>query len=119
LKEHPFGGTIDDGKLRAAFEAKHSALTQLPGLEEAVTFMAKNSGYNPEHLEAMKQASVDEYHAMFLKARDDVKLSDLVKWSLRWTDGDHAEIAAKAKEALERIKATSLLNSIRVGRYGV
>ncbi len=119
LSEHPFGGSIDDAKLRATFEALHSELTQLPGLEEAVNFMAKNSGYDPEHLEAMKAASVDEYQAMFLKQHDDVKLSSLVKWSLRWADSEHAEITAKAKEALERIKATSLLNAIRVSRYGV
>lgn len=119
LKEHPFGGTIDDTKLRTTFDAVHSGLKRLPGLEEAVTFMAKNSGYNPEHIETMMKASVDEYHAMFLKEHDDVKLSSLIKWSLRWADSDHAEITAKAKEALERIKATSSLNAIRVGRYGV
>lgn len=119
LKEHPFGGSIDDTKLRAKFETVHSELTPLPGLEEAVTFMAKNSGYNPEHLEAMKVASVDEYEAMFLKQHKDVHLSSLVKWTLRWADSEHAEITAKAKEALERIKATSLLNTIRVSRYGV
>lgn len=119
LKEHPFGGSINDTKLRATFEAVHSGLTQLPGLEEAVTFMAKNSGYNPEHLQAMKAASADEYQAMFLKQHHDVKLASLISWSLRWADSEHSEITAKAKEALERIKATSLLNAIRVSRYGV
>lgn len=119
LKEHPFGGSIDDCKLRATFDAVHSGLKPLPGLEEALTFMAKNSGYDDEHLEAMKVASVDEYHAMFLKQHDDVKLSNLVKWSLRWSDSEHAEITAKARDALKRIKATSLLNAIRVSRYGV
>lgn len=112
LKEHPFGGSINDTKLRATFEAVYSGLTQLPGLEEAVTFMAKNSGYNPEHLQAMKVASVDEYQAMFLKQHDDVKLSSVISWSLRWADSEHSEITVKAKEALERIKATSLLNAI-------
>lgn len=119
LKEHHFGGSIDDIKLRAIFDTVHAELTPLPGLEEAVTYMAKNSGYHPEHLEAMKAASVDEYQAMFVKQHDDVKLSSLVKWSLRWADSEHAEITVKAKEALERIKATSLLNAIRVSRYGV
>lgn len=119
LKEHPFGGSIDDTKLRATFEAVHSGLTQLPGLEEAVTFMAKNSGYDPEHLQAMKVASVDEYQSMFLKQHDDVKLSRLISWSLRWADSEYSEITVKAKEALERIKATSLLNAIRVSKYGV
>lgn len=119
LKEHPFGGSIDDTKLRATFEAVHSGLTQLPGLEEAVTFMAKNNGYDPEHLQAMKVASVDEYQSMFLKQHDDVKLSRLISWSLRWADSEYSEITVKAKEALERIKATSLLNAIRVSKYGV
>jgi hypothetical protein len=119
LKEHPFGGSIDDAKLRATFDAAHSALTQLPSLEEALTFMVNNSGYNPEHLEAMKKASVDEYQAMFVKQHDDVELSNLVKWSLRWAGSEHADITAKAREALERIKTTSLLNAIRVSRYGV
>jgi hypothetical protein len=119
LKEHPFGGSIDDTKLRATFEAVHSGLIQLPGLKEAVTFMVKNSGYNPDHLEAMMKASVDEYQAMFLEKHDVIKLSSIVKETLRWTDGEHSEITAKAKSALERIKATSLLNAIRVGRFGV
>lgn len=119
LKEHPFGGSIDDTKLRARFDEVYSGLKKLPTLEEAVTFMVRNSGYNPEHLEAMRNASVDEYHAMFLKEHHEVELSNLIKWSLRWSDSDHAEITTKAKEALARIKRTSLLNSVRVGRYGI
>lgn len=117
LTEHPFGGSIDDVKLRETFQALHAQLVQLPGLEESVNFMAKNSGYNTEHIDALKKASVDDYEAMFLKAHDEVKLSSQIKWTLRWGDGDHAEIANKAREALERIAATSLLNSIRVKRY--
>ncbi len=119
LQDHPFGGSIDDAILRAKFDAIHSAVKQLPGLEEAVTFMARTSSYNPEHIKAMEIASVDEYEALFLAKHDDVKLSSLIKWTLRWADGDHAEITKKAKEALTRIKATSLLNSIRISRYGV
>ncbi|SDC52184.1 hypothetical protein SAMN05216345_102606 [Cupriavidus sp. YR651] len=119
LTGHPFGGTIDDGKLRATFATVQSTLTQLPSLEEAVSFMAKNSGYNPEHIEAMRKASVDDYYALFMGDHRDPTLSALIKWTLRWVDTEHAEIAAKAKEALERIKATSLLNSIRVSRYGI
>lgn len=119
LKEHPFGGTIDDAKLRHKFEALHAGFTQFLGLEEAITYMDRNSSYNPEHLEAMKRATVDEYQALFLKAHQNFELANILKWSLRWADGEHAEITTKAREALERIKATSLLNAIRVGRYGV
>jgi hypothetical protein len=119
LNEHPFGGSIDDEKLRETFETVHSAQVTLPSLEEAVSFMAKHSGYNPEHLEAMKRASVDDYQAMFLKTHADVRLSNLIKWSLRWADSEHAEITEKAREALQRIKSMSLLNAVRVSRYGV
>lgn len=119
LAAHPFGGSIDDPKLRATFDSVHVSLMQLPSLAESLYFMARTSSYNPEHLEAMKRASVDDYEALFLAAHDGVKLSNLIKWSMRWAHSDHAEITVKAKEALERIKATSLLNSIRVARYGV
>lgn len=119
LKEHPFGGSVDDPKLRGTFDDVHAKLTQLPSLKEAVDFMAKNSAYSPEHLEAMMKASVDDYQTLFLSEHNDVNLSSRIKWSLRWAGTDHAEITSKAKEALTRIKATSLLNAIRASRYGV
>lgn len=119
LKEHPFGGSIDDEKLRESFEAVHSELATLPSLEESVIFMARHSGYNREHLDAMERASVDDYEAMFLKTHADVRLSSLIKWSLRWEGTEHAQITAKAREALQRIKEINLLNKVRVARYGV
>lgn len=119
LKAHPFGGSIDDPKLRATFLQVHAELTQLPTLEESVVFIVQNGGFNEEHLEAMKKASVDDYHAMFLKLHADPKLPDLIRCTLRWGEGDHREIATKAREALERIKGTSLLNAVRVSRYGI
>jgi hypothetical protein len=77
------------------------------------------SSYNPEHLEALKSASVDDYQTFFLASHGADELPNQIRWSLRWADTDHAEITVKAKEALERIKTTSLLNAIRVGTYGV
>lgn len=119
LKGRSFGGSIDDSKLRATFDSVHAGLVQLPGLEESLIFMASTSSYNAEHLNAMRDASVDEYEAMFMKDHSDVKLASLIRWSLRWADSDHAEITTKAKQALERIKATNQLNAIRVSRYGI
>jgi hypothetical protein len=119
LTSHPFGGSVNDPKLRAIFDSVHAGLVQLPSLEESLSFMARTNSYNPEHLEALKRASVDDYHDLFLAPHEDVKLSNLIKWSLQWTSSDYAEITVKAKEALARIKATSLLNSIRVERYGI
>jgi hypothetical protein len=119
LAHHPFGGTVDDAKLRATFDSIHAGSVQLPDLAESLSFMARTSSYNPEHLEALKSASVDDYQMFFLAPHGADELPNQIKWSLRWADTDHAEITAKAKEALERIKTTSLLNAIRVGKYGV
>jgi hypothetical protein len=119
LADHPFGGSINDPKLRATFDAIHARLVQLPSLEESLYFMARTSSYRPEHIEALKRATVDEYHALFLARHSDVKLTHLISWTLRWAETDYAEITVKAREALARIKETSLLNSIRVGRRGI
>jgi hypothetical protein len=119
LKEHPFGGSIDDTVLRSKFDAVHAGLVQLPGLEESLSFMSRTSSHNPEHLQALRDASVDDYEAVFMKDHDEIKLANLIKWSLRWADSDSSEITVKAREALERIKRTSPLNAIRVARYGI
>jgi hypothetical protein len=118
LNEHPFGGSIDDAVLRAKFETLHSVLVELPGLEESLVFMVKHSAYNPEHILALRNATVDEYQALFLKEHRDVRLANIIKWCLRW-DGENAEITNKSREALARIKHTGLLNEIRVSRFGV
>jgi hypothetical protein len=119
LANHPFGGTVDDSKLRAIFDSIHAGSVRLPDLAESLSFMARTSSYNPEHLEALKSASVDDYQTFFLAPHGAEELPNQIRWSLRWADTDHAEITVKAKEALERIKTTSLLNAIRVGKYGV
>ncbi|WP_157201692.1 hypothetical protein [Massilia sp. Root335] len=116
LSGHPFGGSIDDVVLRTKFDEAHTSLVRLPSLDESLKFMVKHSGYNPEHIEALLKATVEEYEAVFLEEHSDVKLASLIKWSLKW-DGDKVEISRKAKEALQRIKATTPLNAIRVGRY--
>ena len=119
LSEHPFGGTIRDQKLRDEFAQVHLKLQRLPSLEEAVLFLINNSGYNPEHLEAMRQASVDDFYALLIKPHENVRLASIVKWLMRWKGTENAVVTEKAIEALERIKAINLLNHVRVSRYGV
>jgi hypothetical protein len=119
LSEHPFGGTVRDQKLRDEFAQVHVKLQRLPSLEDAVLFVINNSGYNPEHLEAMRQASVDDFYALLMKPRKDVKLASIVKWLMRWKGTENAVITDKAREALEKIKAINLLNHVRVSRYGI
>ena len=108
-----------DQKLRDEFAQVYVKLQRLPSLEEAVLFVITNSGYNPEHLEAMRQASVDDFYALLMKPREDVKLTSIVKWLMRWKGTENAVITDKAREALEKIKAINLLNHVRVSRYGI
>jgi hypothetical protein len=119
LEDHPFGSKIHDSQLRAIFKATHDSLVKLPSLVDSLSFMARTSSYNPEHLEALKQATVDDYHALFLAPPSGVKLSQLIKWSMRWAESGPTEISDKARQALQRIQDTSLLNSIRVARRGI
>ena len=119
LNMHPFGGSIDDAKLRSIFQTIHTNQVKLPSLKESIIFMAKHSSYNAEHLEAMKRASVDDYQSMFMEKHTDVGLPSVIKWTLRWENTENADITIKAKEALTRIKGSNLLNAIRVARYGV
>lgn len=119
LVGHPFGGSVDDPKLREAFDNAHAALVHLPTLSDAAYFMAKHSGYNPEHVEALKRATVDDFHTFFLGEHDFAMHPKLVKWCIQWTAPEHAEIGRRAREALERIKASSDLNAIRVRRFGL
>lgn len=119
LSEHPFGGTIRDQKLRDKFIQVHLKLQRLPSLEEAVLFVITNSGYNPEHLEAMRQASVDDFYALLMKPHENGRLASIVKWLMRWKGTENAVVTDKATEALERIKTINLLNHVRVSRYGV
>jgi len=119
LKDHPFQGSVDDARLRDRLAAVSSSLKKLPSLAEAITFIVKNSGYNDEHIEAMEQASVDDYEALFRNPPSEIRLESCVKWSMRWANTEHAAITATAGEALTRIKASSLLNQIRTSRFGV
>lgn len=119
LTKHPFGGSVDDPGLRKAFDEGHAKLRKLPTLEESLMFMVDHSGYNEDHIEALKAASVEDYRNLFEQQFSGRKLSELVKWALQFNSGDKAEIGRKAREALEGIKSTNLLNEIRVGRYGV
>jgi hypothetical protein len=119
LAEHPYGGTIRDQRLRDEFAKVHLKLQRLPSLEDAILFVIANSGYNPEHIEAMKQATVDDFYNLLMKPREDVKLASIIKWLMRWKGTENAVITDKASEALKKIKDTNLLNYVRVSRYGV
>lgn len=118
LSSHPFGGSISDTQLRLKFESVHKELAQLPTAKEALLFMVQHSGYGPQHIAALKDATVEDFLEIFQGQYDETVFPEMVRWSTQWSDSEHEEIAVKAKEALQRIKATSKLNAVRVARFG-
>lgn len=119
LEDDPFGGSITDPKLRDKFKQAYSQLAKLPTLKDVLTFVARNQGPNHEHLTVMNNASIDDYEAVFLGEDDEVPMSKLVKAALQQYGEPYTAISVNAQKALERIKATSKLNAIRVRRFGV
>jgi len=120
LAEHPFGGSIDDPSLREQFEKAYAMLAKTPSLSEAIHFMVKGGSWNAEHVAALRRASVDDFQALFLGPHDYDVHSNLVKRCISWGgDLEDAGVRKNAREALERIKASSDLNALRVKQFGV
>ncbi len=114
-----FRNDIDDPTVRKRFEEIYKANEQLPTLLEAATHIAKESGWSPPQLDAMKNATADDFYNLFKTHHGD-DLGRIVKTSLQFEGMDGYEALGKtARIALERIGKESVLNAIRVRRYGV
>jgi hypothetical protein len=118
LSQDDFGDLISDLTLRQRFEAAHVAHRQLPTLSESLVFMAAFSSYNPDHVVAMRLASVGDYEQVF-RTFNGADLRNAIKSSLRFKTGEDAVIGQRAREALLRLKALSPLNALRLARFGL
>ena len=119
LDEHPFGGSIDDSSIREKFEKKLRELIPNPSVEDSLRFMVKNNSYNAEHMTALKAASEDDFHIVFMAPPVDLELSKIIKWCMRWVGTENEEVTIKAAGALKRIKGINKLNEIRLARFGI
>lgn len=118
LSQHPFGGSLSDPKLREALGIAHGELVQNPTLAESVLYMVNHSGWNTNHIEAMKRATVDDYRIFFQENHGEMH-SQVVKRCLQFVDPENGEIVQKAREALVFIGNTSELNAARVKNFGL
>jgi hypothetical protein len=119
LDESPFRGEIKDEYLKKRFLERVAITEELPTLREAAVRVAEQSGWSAAALIVLKSATVDDYYDLF-KADHGRALHGIIKACLHFkAHPEHADIAYKAREALERIGAESTLNALRVKRYGV
>lgn len=89
-------------------------------LRDAIYFLAQQSGWNPEHIEALRTAT-DEQLLAFFKDVHGKALRDLVNGCLRLreADGASSDVGWKVAGVLQQIAGQSRLNEIRMGRFGI
>jgi hypothetical protein len=100
-------GQAFDPALVSAFTAAKVGSKLVPTLGESIWFLVAHPGWCPEHVEAMKTASVEDQvqFSMYLPAP--MRLSEVIKWTLEFNLTDSEVIGQRAREAVERIKGVS------------
>ena len=120
LSEHPFSGDINDPAIWERFNKKYAESRPVMPLIGAVEYIAANNGWSREHIEALKNATEDDFYNLFKREYGE-NLSKIVKSCLQYLgwDNDDKSIGLNARAALIRIGKESQLNAIRVRRYGI
>ncbi len=119
LDSYPFSGDIDDLILIERFKQTFTSARQLPTLLDAVMWIAKNRGWSQEQIQAVEQASEEDYYQLFLSSQGS-DLSTVVRACLQFeTIAGRQHLAKNPQAALKRIGHESTLNALRVRRFGV
>ena len=119
LDSFPFSSDIDDTTLIERFNQVFTTARQLPTLLDAVMWIAENHGWSQEHIQALEQATEEDYYQLFLSNQGG-NLNKFVSACLQFeTIAGKQHLADKPREALKRIGHQSTLNAIRVRKFGV
>lgn len=117
---HLFAGSVDE-KFRDAVQHAYAEDKALPSLSDTIVDISKRNGWSVDQIEAMSQASPDDYYAFFKSINGDRDLGAYVKTCLQFggykDDERHQKIYVAASEALKRIATESHLNAVRVSRF--
>jgi hypothetical protein len=119
-------GEKPDEELEHKFNLQLATLEETPTIESVFTHLAKQQGWgwSLAQGEVLASATPDDFYKIF-KSATGKTLSSYIKASLQYGQLDtvatdrQSEITKKAKEALLRIGNESLLNKIRLKRYGI
>lgn len=114
LESYPFSGDIDDSILIERFKQVFRSARQLPTLLDAVMLIAEKHGWSQEQIQAVEQASEEDYYQLFLSKQGE-DLSRVVRACLQFeTIGGQQHLAEKPRAALRRLGHQSTLNALRV-----
>ncbi len=115
---------IKDPVLITAFTKKLSSFKDSRSTQEILEKIAKNSGWNPEDIEALTAVSENEFYDLFKKTKGN-QLIIIVSQALKFasynpSDEKMERISLNAENALKRIAKESKMNSERVkSLYGI
>lgn len=117
----PFGIKPDE-ELARRFNLQLTSMEETPTLENALAHIAQEQGWSAMQEEVLASATPDEFYSLF-KSVTQKTLHSYIKAALRfqWDDANdrHLVITKNAKKALRRIGSESLINKIRIKRYGI
>ncbi|QFI65234.1 P-loop NTPase fold protein [Sinorhizobium alkalisoli] len=121
LQENLFGDNVDDGDVRAAFEARAVEIEEAPDL--AAIMMAIKGGWGEGQLRVLAAAPVEEYRKAF-KSHSGQELRQMLANVFQFerivnASEEMREVPRRAREALEQIGSESPINARRVARFGV
>lgn len=119
LDNYSFSGEIDDTRLRERFKTAFTTERLLPSILDAVLEIAKNHGWSQEQIQAVEQATEDDFRQLFLSSQGE-NLRKVVRACLQFeTISGYQHLAEKPRAVLEKIGQLSKLNELRVRKYGV
>jgi hypothetical protein len=116
-------GMEPDAELARKFDLQLDSTKETPTLEDALAHIAQEHGWSVEQEKALASATPDEFYILF-KSVTKKTLHSYIKATLQFgqlgnaTDR-HRAITTKATDALLRIGSESLINKVRVKRYGI
>ncbi len=118
LKHEYFAGEITDPVLLDRFKEQCAVSRPTLTLLNAVSFIAKNHGWDTEHIEVINNATAQDFYDLFkLEHGDD--LYRFVKVCLQFEGNEYLTVSKSVREALIRIGQESILNARRVRGYGI
>ena len=122
LSKHSLLMQNPDQKLASKFDMKKASFQEVRTIESVLAHIAEQHRWEEADEVLLASATPDDFYRIFKAARGK-SLHSSVDASLIFERGDPTDrqkaITANAKEALLKIGSESLLNKVRVTRYGV
>lgn len=123
LSENHFAGNIRDKKITEKFAAMHAAQKEIRTLKDVLAKIAGKDSWGDDDEIILSKGSPEDYYALF-KSEKGPHLSSYVATCLQFgrfvgATEQQKRIAENVAIALKKIGKESVLNSLRVKKYGI